>query len=203
MSTPIKQTIKQTNTSLKQKQRMNEQIDISFLISEAIKNGIYLEIQRKEKKKISQKQHKNIKINRFEDQNLQAKVDEQLNQWKESYANDTKIEQRYIDQTKENIICNVLIEALKERGNSIESYEQKKSKKIIPRRRIYSYNGMKQEETREIGAEMNRKILEKLPIQEDMKKKESAKILYSLDDATNGINTINETVQSNQLGMMQ
>ena len=134
----------------------------------------------------STKEHQRISIIEICDESLQSKVDEQFNQWKESIMlSNSKILQRDIDQTRQNIMYNVLIDALKERGNIIESYEQKKSMKVISRRRISSYNGMKQEETRRIGEEMNRKILEKLPIEKDMKKKESAQIIWSLESENN------------------
>ena len=37
------------------------------------------------------------------------------------------------------------------KGNEIESFEMKKSEKVISRRRISNFNGMSQEETRSIG----------------------------------------------------
>ena len=73
---------------------------------------------------------------------------------------------------------------------------KKKSMKVISRRRISSYNGIKQEETRRIGEEMNRKILEKLPIEKDMKKKESAQIISSLESE---INQNGQNVENSQI----
>ena len=106
--------------TIKKLSTYNEISDESFLISQAIQNGIVLKLRRKIK---STKDHQRISIIEICDERLQTKVDDQLNQWKELImSSNSKILQRDVDQTRQNIMYNVLIDALKERGNIIESY---------------------------------------------------------------------------------
>ena len=75
-----------------------------------------------------------------------------------------------------------MIDELKEKGNIIECYEQKKAKKVIPRKRIYTYNKMNQDQMREIGEQTNKKLLEKITMLPGKKKRECCQILSSLQD---------------------
>ena len=157
---------------------LNEIFDETFLIIEVILKVASLLLRRKD---TSDKQYQRFHVERICNDYLQTLVDIQFDQWKEQHKNDPKILQRDIDQTKQNIIYNVFIQALKEIGIKIESFERKKSKKIIPRRRLSFYNGMTEEETRKIGEKMNQLLIQKLPLKDHFTKKECMKIISSSD----------------------
>ena len=105
-------------------------------------------------------------------------------------------------ETYQNIIYNVLIEKLKQ-NNKIESYEQKKAKTIVTRKRISSFNDWDEDEVRKIG-EKNTEELEKLiPLQPKKTKKKCARILYSLTESCEPSNQMNQNQFFNQFQACQ
>ena len=181
----------QSNFTIKHLSTLNEIKDETFLIFQSIQNFIPLKLQRKIK---NDEKLQKFFILEICDEKLQNEVNEQFSQWKQKQKNNSKMRQRDKDQTYQNIIYNVLISELKVKGNEIESFEQKKSQKVISRRRISNFNGMSQEETREIGERMNGIIVKELPIENGKKKKECVKIIECLYDTN-----LNEIKNSNSL----
>ena len=187
-----------TKLEIKHTSTLNEIKDETFMISQSITNNIALKLQRKIKD--DQKLQKFIIVEICNEQ-LQEEVDQQFSQWQSTQKNNTKLRQRDIDQTKQNIIFNVLINALKMKGIQIESFEQKKSEKVISRRRIASYDGMSQEETRVIGERMNRVIVNELKIECGMKKKDCVKVIDHLN--LNNLNNVDILNHSNEIEIQQ
>jgi hypothetical protein len=185
---------RKSNLTIKHTSTMNEIKDETFIISQSISNGIPLKLQRKIK---SNEKFQKFIILEICNEKLQNEVERQFSEWKEQHKENTKMKQRDIVQSKQNIIYNVLISELQQKGNQIESYEQKKSHKVISRKRIFRYNEMNQEETRRIGEEMNKKIVELLPIENGKKKRECEKIIDSFH-WENSISSshLNENIQN-------
>ena len=191
----------QSNFTIKHLSTLNEIKDETFLIFQSIQNFIPLKLQRKIKN--DEKLQKFI-ILEICDEKLQNEVNEQFSQWKQKQKNNSKMRQRDKDQTYQNIIYNVLIEELKVKGNEIESFEMKKSEKVVSRRRISNFNGMSQEETRSIGERMNGIIVKELRIENGMKKKDCVKIINHFD-CLNNLNNSDESmnfVNSNEINEM-
>lgn len=188
----------QSNFTIKHLSTLNEIKDETFLIFQSIQNFIPLKLQRKIKN--DEKLQKFI-ILEICDEKLQNEVNEQFSQWKQKQKNNSKMRQRDKDQTYQNIIYNVLISELKMKGNEIESFEMKKSEKVVSRRRISNFNGMSQEETRSIGERMNGIIVKELRIENGMKKKDCVKIINHFD-CLNNLNNSDESmnfVNSNEI----
>ena len=191
----------QSNFTIKHLSTLNEIKDETFLIFQSIQNFIPLKLQRKIKN--DEKLQKFI-ILEICDEKLQNEVNEQFSQWKQKQKNNSKMRQRDKDQTYQNIIYNVLISELKTKGNEIESFEMKKSEKVVSRRRISNFNGMSQEETRSIGERMNGIIVKELRIENGMKKKECVKIINRFN-CLNILNNSDESmnfVNSNEINEM-
>ena len=80
--------------------------------------------------------------------------------------------------------------------NQINSYIQKQSVKVIPRKRIYSFNEYSQKQIREFGLQFNKELIQAIPIPEGKKKKECRKTLSIINNQLRSVDSIDSVSSS-------
>ena len=173
-----------SNTVVKRTSIANEMKEESFIIGMALALKIPLKLKRKSKQP---NKLQTIFVEEIMIPELQQKVTEIFNSWKASKTIEAiceqkqKIEQRDYVKTRQNIMINVLIETMMEMGFKFTKRSNRKSVKNTEKMKIKTCNGMKEESMRELGVEINKYIIERMPIPLKRSKGDCMKVFDSID----------------------
>ena len=127
----------------------------------AVKSGIQFQLKRKQKISKDVKKLQKFSIERVLNDEIEKRINERYQQWMNDnnvYENDNYC-QRDKDKCKQNIILNVLIDQFKGYGEIIHLKSTRKSKKVVKRERLYSFNGIDENQIHQIGIELSEYLI--------------------------------------------
>ncbi|EDR26588.1 hypothetical protein EDI_059970, partial [Entamoeba dispar SAW760] len=167
------------STDKKRKSVSNEIKEKSFIIGCVIRCGISLELERKTK---NDEGLQNFNIISVCDERVQEEINKRFKEW-ENFIQEKKgkVEQRDKDKSYQNINYETLLEELSNYGNQINYKKTRGSSKTVKRKRISTFNGIRQEEIYEIGEKVNKYLIKEIRIEEGKKKKECRQVINEID----------------------
>ncbi|EDR28132.1 hypothetical protein EDI_178370 [Entamoeba dispar SAW760] len=168
------------STDKKRKSVSNEIKEKSFIIGCVIRCGISLELERKTKN--DEEGLQNFNIISVCDERIQEEINKRFKEW-ENFIQEKKgkVEQRDKDKSYQNINYETLLEELSNYGNEINYKKTRGSSKTVKRKRISTFNGIRQEEIYEIGEKVNKYLIKEIRIEEGKKKKECRQVINEID----------------------